>query len=317
YRPYTARPPEVGRDRKIEAVAGTEVALRVRTNQPVKEASIHFGAGAHTRALRADALANEPQGFQARFLLEESGSYRIHYLSTDGEDYDDPTSFPVIVQPDRAPIVELTRPGQDVTLPANGLLQLEGNALDDFGIKSLQLQMQTSDGRKLQIQPYRADKGLKLPGGGLPLSVAYKDFVDLAKIKGRDGKPVEVQTGQVLEYWLEAADACDYPRANVTSSKHFRVTIAEPQKDSAQQRQDRQKAEQEKKEHDAQQDQQLNMEGQARQQEQQRQRDETARQDEAAEGGKQEQRKDNGNNGQNGGQDKKQDSPPEGRPNQE
>jgi len=29
----------------------------------------------------------------------------------------------------------------------------------------------------------------------------------------------------VLEYWLEARDACDFPKANVANSERFQVTL--------------------------------------------------------------------------------------------
>ena len=81
-------------------------------------------------------------------------------------------------------------------------------------------------GPPLRGKVYRADQGgLKLPSGGYPLTVEYKDFVDLAQIKTTEGKPYTLHPGMELEYWLEARDACDYLQPNVSQSKHFRVLV--------------------------------------------------------------------------------------------
>lgn len=298
FRVYTGRPDELRKDRKLEAVRGTEVALRVRTNRAVKEAFIDLDAGATKKALRADRLENDAEGFQARFVLEESGQYRIRYTSTEGETYFDPTSFPIVAQPDKPPVVKLTKPGQDISLPANGVLQLEGDATDDFGVKSMVLRLQMADGQKLNSQPYRSEKALKLPGGGHPLMVEYKDFVDLSKLPGPGGRPLAV--GDVLEYWLEATDACDYPQPNVFASKHFRVKLTEPVKDPMQQQKEKEKAEQQKKEHEAKQDQDNKKEDKARQEEAKRRDEEIKNQDEPKNGGQEP-----GSNGQQGNKPEK------------
>ena len=61
-----------------------------------------------------------------------------------------------------------------------------------------------------------------------------------------------------LEYWLEAADCCDFPKANVAQSKKYKVQIVAPDKDPKKQQQARDQARKEQKEHEAREEQKRN-----------------------------------------------------------
>ena len=81
----------------------------------------------------------------------------------------------------------------------------------------------------------------------------YADFVDLAKLKTSD--PLfAVRPGMVLEYWLTAEDACDYPKPNVGESKHYRVQIVEPINNDKVKKDEQAKADHDKQANDQKQD---------------------------------------------------------------
>jgi hypothetical protein len=265
FRPYVARADEVHRERELKALRGTEVLLRARTNRTLRDGRLDFEGKDGTKPIRGELAANDTLLF--RFVLDESGRYRLHFTSTDSEAYSDPASYLVTAIKDEAPKVELTKPGQDIRLPADGILHLEGKASDDIGVKSLTLAMRVDGGAKLQSQPYRSDDKLRLADGGYPLELEYKDFIELSRVKSEDGRPFPLRAGMELEYWLEAGDACDYPKPNVSESKHYRVQITEPEKNEKKAQQEKKKAEQDKKQHENKQDQKRQEENQARQQE--------------------------------------------------
>src|SRR5262249_8126416 len=123
-----------------------------------------------------------------KFVLEQSGkgTYTIHFTSLEGEFHSD-ASYPLEVREDKAPQVELRKPGVDVALPANELLHLEGIAKDDVGVREMALRIKVENGDELAPKPYRSEKELRLPGGGYPHVLDYKDFVDLTKLKAKDG----------------------------------------------------------------------------------------------------------------------------------
>jgi hypothetical protein len=268
YRDYVGQPKiKVQVDnRRLQAWRGTEVALRVQTNGPVENAQVVMNwKDGKTELIEATRAADDPEAFEARFILKEAGTYRLRFTPTRGDRYQDPLGHELIADPDKPPHkVELTKPGFDIRLPANGLLKVEGTAEDDVGVKSLTLRMKI-DGRdqQLKAKPYRSDDELRLPGGGYLKTLAYKDAVDLANVRDEKGNPLKA--GDVIEYWLEARDACDFPGPNpATESKHFHVTLTEPEKDPAKQKRDREDARNEQQKHEDQQDEQRRQEDQKR-----------------------------------------------------
>ncbi|HWG44395.1 MAG TPA: DUF4175 family protein [Gemmataceae bacterium] len=306
FRPYTARADEIRRERELKELRGTEVLLRVHTNRALRDGRLEFEGKDGLKIVPGEVTAEEPQTLFVRFVLNEEGKYRLNFTSTESEAYSDPVSYPVVVIPDKPPTVELTKPGQDIRLPTDALLHLEGRASDDFGVKSLLLRMQIVGGGKLQGQPYRSDDKLRLAGGGYPRDVEYKDFVELSRVQSEEGRPFALHAGMELEYWLEAGDACDYPQPNIAESKHYRVMLTEPENNAAKRQQEKKQAEQSKKQHEDKQDQKRQQENQERQQER---KEQEARNKEAEQGakGEQSQPKDGDKQGeqQNAGDDKK------------
>jgi collagen type III alpha len=278
FRPYVARPDEVRRERELKALRGTEVRLRVHTNRTLREGRLEFAANGRERVVNLPFISVPgevdelgPHTFLVHFVLKEDGKYRLSFTSTDGEVYSDLVSFPVTALPDQPPTVELTKPGEDVRLPTDGLLQLEGKAADDIGVRSLVLRMRVIGGDKLREKPYRSDEQLHLADGGHPRQLEYKDFVDLSCVQDEDGRNVLLRAGMELEYWLEASDACDYPQPNVAESKHYRVLLTDPEKNDPKKDQEKKRAETEKKQHEQKQDQKLQKENQERRQQRQEQ----------------------------------------------
>ena len=102
------------------------------------------------------------------------------------------------------------------------------------------------------------------------IAARLREVLALEKVQAEDGAALPLRPGMELEYWLEAADACDCPKPNVAESKRYKVLIAEPEKDQQKQRQQQQQAQQEQQHHEAKQDQDLKKENQARQEANQR-----------------------------------------------
>ena len=267
FRPYVARADDVRRKRELKELRGTEVLLRVHTNRALRDGRMEFEGKGGVKTVSGQVAADDPQSLFVRFVLDEEGKYRLHFTSTDSEAYSDPISYPVVVIPDKPPTVELTKPSQDIRLPADAILHVEGKAGDDLGVKSLVLRMQVVGGEKLQGQPYRAEDKLRLADGGYPQEVEYKDFVELSQVKSEAGRALSLRAGMELEYWLEAGDACDYPQPNVAESKHYRVMLTDPEKNPPKNQQAKKQAAQDKKQHEDKQDQKLQQENQQRQQE--------------------------------------------------
>jgi hypothetical protein len=267
YRKYTGWADDHIRDANLKALRGTEAELVIHTNRPVKEGHLEVETQGGKKNVPAELIADDPQAMRARLVLDQDGQYRVWFRTTDDDSNVAATTYTITAWADSAPKVELTKPGADVTLPANGTLRLEGSAVDDIGVKEVALRLRLADGPALQPKPYRADKKFQLADGGYPRTIDYRDFVALDQLKDAQGKAFPLLKGMVIEYWLEAADACDYPQQNRGESKHFKVNIAEPTPDQQQQQKERDQAAAEQKKHDKEQDQKLKEEEQRRRRE--------------------------------------------------
>ena len=273
YRDHVGKVDEIRRDRKIEALRGTEVTLRVQTNRQVKSAQMILDA--NKQSLPGIVLADDPRTFTVNFVVGESGLYRLSFQSAEDETYTDNVLYPIISIRDQAPIVEITRPGKDIEMAVNGLLTVEGKASDDIGVKTLTLQLKALGGPALRGQNYRAERGgLRLASGGYPRLVDYKDVLDLGRpILTTEGNPYVLQPGMEVEYWLEATDTCDDPHANVTQSKHYKLKLTAPQQDPKKQQQERDQARKEREQHQANEDKQRQQEEQERKEKAEHDRD--------------------------------------------
>ncbi len=279
YRRYVGKADRTRTTRKLEDLRGTEVLITAWANRTIKEGMLEFegddGAGDLIRTERVD---NDPQALRFRMVLDRKGKYRIRFTSTDGESYTDSTSFEVSVFLDNPPQVRLTEPAKDVTLPANGQLEVKGEASDDFGIASMSLQLQLVGGGLLQPKPYLPGK-LGTPGFGTPLNVDYRDLLELSSLKHSDGKPLDLKPGTEIEYWLQAGDACDYLRPNVTDSRpRWKIKIGEADKDEARRQKERDQAKAGQKEHEAKQAEKMKKEQADREK---KQKEEQAQEDQA------------------------------------
>lgn len=274
HRPYLVKPEESAFYGPGEALMrpdlrqprGTEVTLITRTNRPWHEGQLAFKFGNERHDVVGDPVEGDPDARQFTFVLDKNGSYHVLFVTKDGEKNTDrpPRTSPYFIEVihDNPPAVDLTKPGKNVQLPANGTLSLEGAAVDDYGVKSLTLRMQVAKGPALAPKIYRPGKSFRLESGKYPEKLDYKELVALDALKSGDGKVFPLATGMEIEYWLEASDNCDYPEPNVGRSKTYRVTITAPQKPDKT-KQQRNELQKQQDEHEQKQDSDLDRRNQA------------------------------------------------------
>lgn len=243
----------------VHGLRGTEVELTVHASRPVQQASVEILTNGAKKDLPIRKLPGDPHAFTCRWILEQPGQCRVAFTSVDGEDNTDRDPFDIDVSDDAIPRVVLTQPGKDVSLPANGTLELEGHASDDVGLKSLALHLrvvQGPDRPEFPPRPYRPGKSFQLDNGTYPQVIEYKDFVALDQLKDAKRTTTYLSEGTVLEYWLEATDNSDYPSAkgNIGKSEVYKLTLLAALPDSKELESQRRRAQQQKDEHDKRQD---------------------------------------------------------------
>lgn len=276
FRPYLKLPELTERYPNAEAVLphikghrGTEVTLVVRANRHLREGRVEIEANGVKTDLVGELMKDDPQALRVKWTLAHSGVFRVFFKSVEGEpNTDRSVAYPISVLDDQTPRVTLTVPGKNVELPANGTLELAGDASDDVGIKSLALRLKLVEGGDRVFEPklFREGKSLQFDNGTYPAQLEYKELVFLDKLKASNGQPFPLKAGMVLEYWLEATDNSDFPNpdGNVGKSVPYKVAILEPKKDDPQQKKEREQAQQKQKEFEKQQDAKHAAENQAR-----------------------------------------------------
>ncbi|MCI0380558.1 MAG: hypothetical protein L0215_23470 [Gemmataceae bacterium] len=239
---------------------GTVVTLLVRTNRTLKHGRIDIEAGGQKQELWGELLKDDPRTFQVRWTMEKSGTFRVVFTSIEGEENIDRTPYPLEVLDDRVPLVVIDKPGKDVSAAANDTVVLEGRAEDDLGLKQLVLRLRVLEGNlkpELEPKPYRPEKSFQFDDGAFPTFLEYKDVLTLNQLMMKGGKPLPVEPGMILEYWLEAVDNSDYPSkdGNIGRSQSFKIAILAPSPDQKKQDKDRQDALDKQKQHEKKQDQ--------------------------------------------------------------
>jgi hypothetical protein len=269
YREYLHRPDKKVAFKKnerpsIRELRGTEATVTIVANRALDDCRLEITSGTKTIKVAGAPLASKPDSCRFTWVLDESGEFRVVFKTKDGDANVDRNAYVLDVLPDRAPLVVLTKPGADVTVPLGSALGLEGYALDDFGVKSMQLAVKIVKAPSrpdLRAKPYRdgAATRFQLANGLFPSKLAYSDFVVLDTLRTIAGEPFALAPGMELEYWLEARDNCDYPDriGNLGQSARYKLIIGEPEKDKKKQSEDRQSAQQQAQKGQSKQDQDL------------------------------------------------------------
>ena len=126
-----------------------------------------------------------------RFLVESDGSYTIKFQNTGGQMNPDPVVYDIHAIKDLVPTVKFVSPEPRIKAPSNGKVALKIEAGDDYGVKSLNLNV--NQGTEGLVSRDLLEN--KAP----PRKFAGTEILDLAAIPG-------LKPGTNLEYWLVVRD---------------------------------------------------------------------------------------------------------------
>lgn len=156
---YLGRAPrKLGEARRISAIEQTELALEVRTNQPMRSAELHPKEGA---AIPLEPDAHDPTLFRTRFPLTTSGTYRLSLSDEAGRRNDNADRLDIEVRKNRTPIITAKLPTRGERATPIQEVAIEAVVKDDFEIRAAGLKVQVPGGRTLEVAADAMEPGTK------------------------------------------------------------------------------------------------------------------------------------------------------------
>ena len=128
----------------LAALEGSEVELRLHTNQKVRDAELRIEQGKKTTVV---PLTVQGEALVAKVPLAASGIYRVHLVGAEsGFENKFSPEYELRAEADLVPQVELELPKQDLILPSNEIVDVLGTASDDFALAKVSQLVKINDG---------------------------------------------------------------------------------------------------------------------------------------------------------------------------
>ncbi|MCY3824287.1 MAG: DUF4175 family protein [Nitrospinae bacterium] len=203
---YTKLKPGKGKNGgHIRAYMGSEVQLAVKTNKPVQEALIALADGWRLPLNPSE----EGDSLRGKMILGGAGSYQVRLKDAHGFSNLAPRRYQIDIIPDAFPVVMVTHPEKDLTVEADEQVTVKYRASDDFGLKSVYLEIRLGSGRPRRI---------KVWGGEAP----QKDVLGRYEF---DLRSMGIKPGGILSYRFIAPDVDTVSGPKFGTSKIYRIKI--------------------------------------------------------------------------------------------
>ena len=213
-------PTEPKRDTSITGVAGTKATITVMANKPLSEAQLKLG-DAQPRVIRE--FASDGKMFVAQVDLDVSKDYEITLVDTEGLDNSkSKIRHKISVKADAVPRIIWRRPAADLEVSPGAIVSLGVTADDDFGLQKALIKYK----RYHMITPPAPAGGQNAPQPVIDASApVVEGTFDLAGNFGHAVQKLDfnqewalselnLQPGEMIEYWAEAYDWCPTKRKN-------------------------------------------------------------------------------------------------------
>ena len=217
---YTKLPAQRRAIGDLKILAGSTLALKVRTNFAVKVGEIRLLGPERDKVVKTAPLA--PDGKDSRTLIgaieipaQGVGGMTINLIDTEGIESRNAAIYPIEVVLDQPPTIKLLWPDRrEELLTREATMLLAFEARDDFGIAKVRLHYAVDwvDGA-----PH---KTIELDAG----STSPRELV--RRFNWRIGQITpHVEVGSVIDYWLEVRDANDVSGPGIAFLEHFQGRI--------------------------------------------------------------------------------------------
>ncbi|HIA66361.1 TPA: hypothetical protein EYN98_09930 [Candidatus Poribacteria bacterium] len=133
---YTGLSPELLEENfgDVNTLIGTRVGFEGNGSKPIVQAKLVFGESDPVLLKVIDGTC-----MTGDFIIQESEEYYLELVDADGVTNSDPTRYTINAIEDQAPRIEILIPGKDVVLDDSMMVSLKTSAVDDYGVKLVQI----------------------------------------------------------------------------------------------------------------------------------------------------------------------------------
>lgn len=121
----------------VEAPIGSRVEVTVETEGEIAAGAVRLVTAASVDPQSISLKVVSPTRATGSFDVRASGSYSVIVENATGLTQKEVAAYPLLAQPDNAPLVEVIEPGRDLVLADRASVPVVARARDDFGLRSL------------------------------------------------------------------------------------------------------------------------------------------------------------------------------------
>jgi hypothetical protein len=217
---YTRLSPQRRALGDLKVLAWSWLALKVRTNAPMKSAEIRLVGADHEKIVDSMPLAVDPKDStrlagQIEIPSKNAAGLTFYLVDEDGIESRSGAIYPLEVLPDEPPAIRILWPDRrEELLTREATMLLAFTAKDDYGVAKVRLNYAVDWVEGARYQSIDLDLGDTLP----------KEIN--RRFKWRIGQITpHVEEGNVVDYWFEVLDANDFTGPGIGATEHMQARI--------------------------------------------------------------------------------------------
>ncbi|MDB5352040.1 MAG: hypothetical protein JWN86_3287, partial [Planctomycetota bacterium] len=213
----------------VEAIEGTIVTVRARTNEPADSAWIMMikpdpktpnrKGGTDQEKVNIGVSETDAHELVGKFKVTSNGQYMIKFKTTGGQENPNAAIYDIKALKDNPPQAQIVRPDRPaIKAPSNSKVAIRFKASDDYGVKEATLRVhRKSDAiqKSDEILQTRDFLERKEPTREL----VQDDVLDLAALR--------VKPGATIEYWVSVRDTRE-PLSNKVETQRQTIEVTAP-----------------------------------------------------------------------------------------
>lgn len=203
-----------GSDGNLRALQGTDVTLAIHATEPLDlspgNSRISVAEGPRRRTIDLNPVDGNPNVYEAKLTVFNSGSYEIHLVNTHGLDNPNEEPRTITAEFDAPPKVAITAPESQVTVRPDDDVPVLFTATDDFGIGGVRAVVQVDD-----RPPVESD----VPAPSNPSADGRRVNGECLLSVARHLGQARVEHAKTITYWLTVSDNRDPDPQTVESAR--------------------------------------------------------------------------------------------------